>query len=202
MRPSPRATAPRPGRRCQARHEARAGRYRFGRQAGSGRRCNAPTRNAWGSPEADSESTAAAAQAGVGQAKSSFDAGVKAARTGNLGEAKKNFDAALKADPSSLEVLYAASASSPTAKARSRRRIDFCIARCVRRPDYESAAAGIVAIYLRQGAARQGAASSFEPLADQWERNLYLQALYADLLVKLGQASTRTIDPCACGAAS
>ncbi|HEX2675838.1 MAG TPA: tetratricopeptide repeat protein [Polyangiales bacterium] len=50
-------------------------------------------------------------------------------------------------------------------------------------PDYEMAVAGAVAIMLRRGSPTS-AVSYVQPIATQWERNLYLQAIYADVLVR------------------
>jgi tetratricopeptide (TPR) repeat protein len=50
-------------------------------------------------------------------------------------------------------------------------------------PDYERAVQGTVNIMLRRGSPQQ-AVSFVEPIANQWQRNLYLQAIYADVLVR------------------
>jgi tetratricopeptide (TPR) repeat protein len=144
-----------------------------------------PTANPWGSPEADSGRPLPPRKRVSGKAKSSFDAGVKAARAGNLGEAKKSFDEALKADSSSYEVLYAIGVVADR-EGKESQALDFYRRSLRTQPDYEKAAAGIVAIYLRQGQPEK-ARQFLEPLAKQWERNLHLTALYADLLVTMGQ---------------
>lgn len=50
-------------------------------------------------------------------------------------------------------------------------------------PDYEKAVQGTVNIMLRRGSP-QSAVQYVEPIANQWQRNLYLQAIYADVLVR------------------
>ncbi len=50
-------------------------------------------------------------------------------------------------------------------------------------PDYEAAVQGTVNIMLRRGTT-DAAVSFVQPIATQWERNLYLQAIYADVLVR------------------
>lgn len=50
-------------------------------------------------------------------------------------------------------------------------------------PDYEAAVQGTVNIMLRRGSP-QSAVQYVEPIANQWQRNLYLQAIYADVLVR------------------
>jgi tetratricopeptide (TPR) repeat protein len=50
-------------------------------------------------------------------------------------------------------------------------------------PDYEKAVQGTVNILLRRGSP-SSAVQYVEPIANQWQRNLYLQAIYADVLVR------------------
>lgn len=50
-------------------------------------------------------------------------------------------------------------------------------------PDYEAAVQGTVNILLRRGTP-ESAVAYVEPIANQWQRNLYLQAIYADVLVR------------------
>jgi tetratricopeptide (TPR) repeat protein len=50
-------------------------------------------------------------------------------------------------------------------------------------PDYEAAVQGGVSIMLRRGSA-DSAVKYVEPIANKWQRNLYLQAIYADTLVR------------------
>jgi tetratricopeptide (TPR) repeat protein len=144
-----------------------------------------PAANPWGSPEAESGRPLPPRKRVSGKAKSAFDEGVKAARAGNLGAAKKSFDEALKADANSYEVLYAIAVVNDR-EGKESQALDFYRRSLRVQPDYEKAAEGIVAIYLRQGQPEK-ARQFLEPLARQWERNLHLTALYADLLVTQGQ---------------
>jgi tetratricopeptide (TPR) repeat protein len=50
-------------------------------------------------------------------------------------------------------------------------------------PDYEAAVQGSVNIMLRRGSPAN-AVAYVEPIANKWQRNLYLQAIYADVLVR------------------
>src|SRR5690606_37519697 len=49
-------------------------------------------------------------------------------------------------------------------------------------PDYERAIEGIARIHLRRGNASE-AVSFVQPLAEQWQRNLHIQAILGDVLV-------------------
>jgi len=50
-------------------------------------------------------------------------------------------------------------------------------------PDYEAAVQGTVNILLRRGTP-ESAVQYVDPIANKWQRNLYLQAIYADVLVR------------------
>jgi tetratricopeptide (TPR) repeat protein len=144
-----------------------------------------PGSSLWGSPEAESGRPLPARKKLSGSAKSSFDDGVKQARAGKLPAAKKAFDAALKADPSSYETLYALGVISDR-EGKESQALEYYRRSLRAQADYEKAAEGIVTIYLRQNQPEK-AHQFLQPLADQWERNLHLQALYADLLVTMGR---------------
>ena len=154
-------------------------------QAQAGNTPSKPASSLWGSPEAETGRPLPARKPLSGSARSSFDAGVKAARAGKLADAKKSFDAALKSDPSSYETLYALGVISDR-EGKESQALDYYRRSLRAQADYEKAAEGIVTIYLRQNAPEK-AQQFLQPLADQWERNLHLQALYADLLVKMGR---------------
>jgi len=115
-------------------------------------------------------------------ARRSFDQGVRAARAGNTQQARQAFQAALSADSNAykaaynLGVLADRDGNENQAMELYRRALRI-------QSDYEDAAKGMVTIFLRRGSAPD-AIAFVEPLARRNPRNLHLQALYAEVLVR------------------
>ncbi|MFT3922643.1 MAG: tetratricopeptide repeat protein [Myxococcales bacterium] len=139
----------------------------------------------WGSAEADTGRPLPPRKALEGGARSNYEQGVKAAHAGDTAGAKSAFEAAVKADGNAYQALYALGVMSDR-EGKESQAIDYYRRSLRAQADYEEAAQGIVAIYLRQGQPDK-AVAFMQPLADQWERNLLLQAYYADLLVQVGR---------------
>lgn len=139
--------------------------------------------NTWGAADADSGKPLPARKPLAGGALSSYQEGVKASRAGNAAAAKAAFESAIKADASAYQALYALGVMYDR-EGKESQAVDYYRRALRVQADYEAAARGIVAIYLRQGQPDK-AVSFMQPLADQWERNLLLQAYYADLLVQV-----------------
>jgi tetratricopeptide (TPR) repeat protein len=137
--------------------------------------------NPWGSPDAEKGTPLPARNPISGSAKSDYEDGLKAAHRGDFADARNEFDAAVKADPNAYQALHALGVLSDR-EGKESQAIDYYRRALRAQADYEASAKGIVAIYLRQGQSDK-ALSFMQPLAQQWERNLYLQAYYADLLV-------------------
>jgi tetratricopeptide (TPR) repeat protein len=139
----------------------------------------------WGSPESDTGQPLPARKAMSGDARSRYEDGVRAAKSGDLAGARSAFDAAVSADPNAYEALHALGVLSDR-EGKESQAIDLYRRALRVQPDYEESAKGIVAINLRQGQSDR-ALQFMQPLAQQWERNLLLQAYYADLLVQLNR---------------
>ncbi len=144
-----------------------------------------PAPSPWGSPEADSGRPLPPRKALAGGARSSYDQGVKAAHAGDIAGAKTAFEAAVKADANAFQALYALGVVADR-EGKESQAIDYYRRSLRAQADYEEAAQGIVAIYLRQGQPDK-AIAFMQPLAETWERNLLLQAYYANLLVQVGR---------------
>jgi tetratricopeptide (TPR) repeat protein len=141
--------------------------------------------NPFGSPDAEKGTPLPARKPISGSAKSDYDEGVRKARQGDLAGARSSFDSAVKSDANAYQALHALGVISDR-EGKESQAID-AYRRALRvQADYEESAQGIVAIYLRQGQSDK-ALQFMQPLAQQWERNLYLQAYYADLLTQLNR---------------
>jgi tetratricopeptide (TPR) repeat protein len=118
-------------------------------------------------------------------AKSRYDDGVRAAKSGDLASAKTALEAAVNADENAFEALHALGVVNDR-MGQEAQAIDFYRRALRVQADYEESAKGVAAIYVRQGQSDR-ALGFMQPLAQQWERNLLLQAYYADLLVQLNR---------------
>lgn len=141
--------------------------------------------NPWGSAEADKGQALPARKPLSGDARSRYDDGINAAKRGDLAGARSSFEAAVSADGNAYEALHALGVLSDR-EGKESQAIDFYRRALRVQPDYEASAKGIVAINVRQGQSDR-ALQFMQPLAQQWERNLLLQAYYADLLVQLNR---------------
>ena len=139
----------------------------------------------WGSPEADQGSPLPVRKPLNGSAQSKYDEGIKEAESGDLVGARSAFEAAVSADPNAYLALHALGVVSDR-EGKEAQAIDYYRKALRVQPDYEESAQGIVAIYLRQGQSDK-ALAYMQPLAQQWQRNLLLQAYYANLLVQLNR---------------
>lgn len=139
----------------------------------------------WGSPDADKGTPLPPRKAMAGDARSRFDEGMRAARNGDLEGARTAFEAAASADPNSYQALHALAVIYDR-QGKEAQALDVYRRALRVQADYEESAKGVAAIYMRQGQSDR-ALAFMQPLAQQWERNLLLQAYYADLLVQLGR---------------
>lgn len=115
-------------------------------------------------------------------ARRSFDQGVRAARAGNTQQARQAFQAALSADSNAYKAAYNLGVLADRAGNESQA-MEFYRRALRIQSDYEDAAEGMVTIFLRRGSAPD-AIAFVEPLARRNPRNLDLQALYAEVLVR------------------
>ena len=139
----------------------------------------------FGSPDAERGTPLPPRKPMSGDAKGKYEDGLKAARNGDLAAARGAFEAAAREDPSSYEALHALGVINDR-EGKEAQAIDYYRRALRVQPDYEESAKGIATIYVRQGQGDR-AVQFMQPLAQQWERNLLLQAYYADLLVQLNR---------------
>jgi tetratricopeptide (TPR) repeat protein len=139
----------------------------------------------WGATDAESGKALPKRSKPNAKAVEEIRAGRKAVGSDDYPKARKHFEQALVADARAYEAAHnlgvVADRSGQTNVALGHYAKALTI-----QPDYESAAEGTAHIYLRQGQAAQ-AVTFVQPLATQWERNLYLVALYASVLAEAGR---------------
>jgi tetratricopeptide (TPR) repeat protein len=138
--------------------------------------------NQWGAPEADSGAPLPKRPKPSGSAASAYQEGLQSVSAGQLDAAKQAFNRALAADGKSYQAEYALGVVADRQGQPDEALQHYGKALRIQ-PDYEAAAQGGVNIMLRRGPP-DGAVKYVEPIAKQWQRNLYLQALYADTLVR------------------
>ncbi len=117
-----------------------------------------------------------------GSAQSSFDQGTRYARAGNTAQAQQAFQAALSADSNAYKAAYNLGVLADR-EGNETQAMEFYRRALRIQPDYEAAADGMVTIFLRRGSVPD-AVAFVEPLARQNPRNLHLQSLYAEVLVR------------------
>ncbi|HKU38260.1 MAG TPA: tetratricopeptide repeat protein [Polyangiales bacterium] len=138
--------------------------------------------SAWGAPEQEAGTPLPQRPKLNSKAQDLYNDGVQAARAGQLDQAKTAFQGAVNADSKAYEAEYnlgviADRQGNPDEALQHYQRALRI------QPDYEAAVQGTVNITLRRGSPQQ-AVQFVEPIANQWQRNLYLQAIYADTLVR------------------
>ncbi len=141
----------------------------------------AETDTGWGSAETDTGTPLPPRRPMNSSARSSYRDGLAASRAGNDAAARQAFEATLSADPSAFKAAYALGVISDRA-GNETRALEYYRQSLRLQADYERAAEGVIAVYIRR-AAVPDALAFIEPLARQWVRNLALQALYAEVLV-------------------
>ena len=135
----------------------------------------------WGSPDADTGTPLPARRAMGAAARAAYRNGLAASASGNDAAARQAFEAALSADPGAFKAAYNLGVIADRA-GNENRALEYYRQSLRLQADYERAAEGIMAIYVRRGAVPD-ALAFIEPLARQWGRNIALQALYAEILV-------------------
>ena len=116
-------------------------------------------------------------------AGAAYAEGVRAMQAGQLELAKQAFSRAVADDTRPFRALYALGVVADRQGQTDEALKNYAQALQVQ-PDYEEAAQGTVNILLRRGTP-DAAVRFVEPLARQWQRNLSLQTLYADTLVRV-----------------
>lgn len=144
-----------------------------------------PKKSPWGSTVANQGRKLPTRRPMSPGAQRKYQAAASAAAAGNFGNAKRDFEAAVKADPRAYQALYGLGVIADR-QGKETKALDYYGKSLSVQADYEKAAQGKVAIYLRRGQGDR-ALNFMKPLAEKWERNLYLQAVYADLLTQMGR---------------
>lgn len=135
----------------------------------------------WGAPDAEAGNPLPPRTPMNGAAKSAYVKGVNTS-DGNPQAATAAFQKALSADGKSYEAAFNLGVMADRA-GQTDRALKYYQQSLSLQPDYERAVEGVVRIYLRQGSPAQ-AVAFVEPIANKWERNLYLQAILAEALVE------------------
>lgn len=141
--------------------------------------------SAWGSPETDTGAPLPERKEMNAAAKSAYERGVGASRSGNDSAAKAAFQEALSKDRQSYQAIYNLGVLADRS-GKENDAIQYYRQALSIQPDYEMAVQGLVNIQLRRGSV-SGAIAIVEPIARKWERNLYIQAIYADVLSQAGR---------------
>ncbi len=135
----------------------------------------------WGSPVTEQGRPLPPRRPMNSGARNAYAQGVQAAQRGDAQSAVRAFEQALAADGNAYKAAYNLGVMADRA-GNERRALEYYRRALRILPDYERAAQGIVTIHVRRGNVPD-ALSFIEPLARQWVRNLYLQSIYAEVLV-------------------
>lgn len=138
--------------------------------------------NEWGAPDAETGTPLPTRPAPSAAAQSSYASGLQSLRSGQLPAAQQAFASAVSADPKAYQAAYALGVVADRMGQPDEALKHYARALQIQ-PDYEAAVEGTVNIMERRGDTR-GAVSYVEPIARRWQRNLALQAIYADALVR------------------
>lgn len=138
--------------------------------------------NEWGATDAESGAALPKRPTPSGSAQSSFQDGTKALQSAQLDAAQQAFARSIAADGKAYQSEYALGVTADRQGQPDEALKHYARALQIQ-PDYEAAVQGTVNIMQRRGDA-PGAVRYVEPIARQWQRNLYLQAIYADALVR------------------
>lgn len=135
----------------------------------------------WGATDAESGKPLPARSKMNSKAAGAFADGVKAGQKNDQAAAKKAFESALAADPRAYEAAYNLGVIADRS-GQANQALQYYARALKIQPDYERAVEATVSIHLRQGAPDRAVAFA-QPIATQWERNLYLQAILAQALI-------------------
>jgi tetratricopeptide (TPR) repeat protein len=140
-----------------------------------------PQGSPWGQPEGESGRPLPPRRPMNATARSHYSRGVQLAQSGDSRGATEAFQAALSADSSAFMAAYNLGVMADRL-GQEGRAIQFYQQALRIQADYERAVEGIARIHVRRGNASE-AVSFVTPIANQWERNLHLQAILGDVLV-------------------
>lgn len=140
-----------------------------------------PAESPWGRPEAESGRPLPPRRPMNGSARAAYQRGLQLASSGNPTGAQQSFQQALSADGNAFKAAYNLGVLADRA-GQEGQAIQYYQQALRIQADYERAIEGIARIHLRRGNAAE-AVNFVRPLADQWVRNLHIQAVYGDVLV-------------------
>jgi len=143
------------------------------------------TTSVWGSPESDTGAQLPERKEISAAAKSAYQNGVAASRSGDETAAKNAFREALSKDKRSYQAAYNLGVLADRS-GKENEAVQYYQQALSIQPDYEMAVQGLVNIQLRRGSV-SGALAIVEPIARKWVRNLHIQAIAADVLARAGQ---------------
>lgn len=162
--------------------EAGQGSGQTGGTAGGGTTTpSEPAGSPWGTPEAESGRPLPVRRPMSATAQNHYRQGLQQAAAGNAAGATQSFQAALSADSNAYKAAYNLGVLADRA-GQDGRAMQFYQQALRIQADYERAIEGIARIHLRRGNASE-AVSFVQPLAQQWQRNLHIQAILGDVLV-------------------
>ncbi|HJL16244.1 MAG TPA: tetratricopeptide repeat protein [Sandaracinaceae bacterium LLY-WYZ-13_1] len=139
----------------------------------------------WGRPESESGRPLPPRRPMSGSARSSYRQGLREAAAGNTQAAMRSFQQALSSDSDAYKAAYNLGVLADR-QGNEGRAMQYYQQALRIQADYERAIEGIARIHLRRNNASE-AVSFVRPLADRWERNLHIQAIYGDVLVHAGR---------------
>lgn len=135
----------------------------------------------WGRPEAESGRPLPPRRPMNASARGQYQRGLQLASAGNAEGATQAFQAALSADRNAFKAAYNLGVLADR-DGQAGRAMQYYQQALGVQPDYERAIEGIARIHLRRGNASE-AVSFVQPLAEEWQRNLHIQAILGDVLV-------------------
>lgn len=138
--------------------------------------------NEWGTPDAESGAPLPKRPTPNSAAANGYQDGVKALQSAQLEAAQQAFNRSVSADAKAYQSEYALGVVADRQGQPDEALKHYARALQIQ-PDYEAAVLGTTNIMQRRGD-NAGAVRFAEPIAKKWQRNLYLQAIYADALVK------------------
>lgn len=136
----------------------------------------------WGAADGDTGEPLPVRRPMSGAARSAYQQGIAASRSGDDSAAKARFESALAADAQAFRASYNLGVLSDRAGQTNTAQQYYRDALRVQ-PDYERAVQGLVNILIRNGSVHD-AVAFVAPIAQRYVRNLYLQAIYADVLAQ------------------
>jgi len=136
----------------------------------------------WGAPDAESGKPLPKRKPMKSGAQSSHKQALADSDKPQQKAASAGFQKALSADPKAYEAAFNLGVMADRA-GQEKRALQYYKRALSIQPDYEKAVQGVVRVHVRNGSPDQ-AVSFVQPIAQKWERNLYLQAVLSEALTE------------------